>query len=151
MFVLWSGLNSAGVAIHPKDPNVSWNLVTPWKYFVLQPGVFSLEVLGTYLILLFPPAANLAFHSKTNFHFLWCKRENLQWVCFQIEYKMQVHLVRLQHFLSGCAEQGQLGRVAECFSNRGGRKGLGRSIHSFIHNIFYVTLTQGQRLRQLKN
>ena len=27
---------------------------------------------------------------------------------------------------TGCAEQGQLGRVAECFSNRGGRKGLGR-------------------------
>ena len=28
--------------------------------------------------------------------------------------------------LLGCAEQGQLGRIAECFSNRGGRKGLSR-------------------------
>ena len=26
---------------------------------------------------------------------------------------------------SGCAEQGQLGRVAECFAGRGGRKGIG--------------------------
>lgn len=26
---------------------------------------------------------------------------------------------------SGCAEQGQLGRIAECFSARGGRHGLG--------------------------
>lgn len=30
-------------------------------------------------------------------------------------------------YLLGCAEQGQLGRVAECFAGRGGRKGLGRS------------------------
>lgn len=29
-------------------------------------------------------------------------------------------------YTSGCAEQGQLGRVPEHFSNRGGRKGLGR-------------------------
>lgn len=29
-------------------------------------------------------------------------------------------------YSSGCAEQGQLGRVPELFSNRGGRKGLGR-------------------------
>ena len=29
---------------------------------------------------------------------------------------------------TGCAEQGQLGRVAECFAHRGGRKGLGRTI-----------------------
>ena len=28
--------------------------------------------------------------------------------------------------LTGCAEQGQLGRVAECFAHRGGRKGLGK-------------------------
>ncbi|XP_064607335.1 regulator of chromosome condensation-like [Liolophura sinensis] len=27
-------------------------------------------------------------------------------------------------YTCGCAEQGQLGRVAQCFSNRGGRKGL---------------------------
>lgn len=30
-----------------------------------------------------------------------------------------------QVFTCGCAEQGQLGRVAEVFSNRGGRKGKG--------------------------
>ncbi|XP_067862971.1 regulator of chromosome condensation [Heptranchias perlo] len=29
-------------------------------------------------------------------------------------------------FTSGCGEQGQLGRVAECFTNRGGRRGLER-------------------------
>ena len=29
-------------------------------------------------------------------------------------------------YTSGSAEQGQLGRVPEHFSNRGGRKGLGR-------------------------
>jgi hypothetical protein len=34
-------------------------------------------------------------------------------------------LVKLCLFL-GCAEQGQLGRVAECFAGRGGRKGLGK-------------------------
>ncbi|XP_053395077.1 regulator of chromosome condensation-like isoform X2 [Mercenaria mercenaria] len=38
------------------------------------------------------------------------------------------HLVCLSDvgeiFTCGCAEQGQLGRVAECFSQRGGRKGL---------------------------
>ncbi|XP_052774451.1 regulator of chromosome condensation-like [Mya arenaria] len=38
------------------------------------------------------------------------------------------HLVCLtiqgEIFTCGCAEQGQLGRVAECFSHRGGRKGL---------------------------
>lgn len=28
-------------------------------------------------------------------------------------------------YTMGCGEQGQLGRIAECFSNRGGRKGLG--------------------------
>uniref|UniRef100_T1J8U9 RCC1-like domain-containing protein n=1 Tax=Strigamia maritima TaxID=126957 RepID=T1J8U9_STRMM len=28
-------------------------------------------------------------------------------------------------YTCGCAEQGQLGRVAECFTSRGGRKGLG--------------------------
>lgn len=32
----------------------------------------------------------------------------------------------------GCAEQGQLGRVPEQFSNRGGRKGLGR-YHITLH------------------
>lgn len=39
------------------------------------------------------------------------------------------HLVCLTEdgeiYTAGCAEQGQLGRVAECFSQRGGRKGLG--------------------------
>lgn len=38
------------------------------------------------------------------------------------------HLVMLtsdgQLFTCGCGEQGQLGRVAECFSSRGGRKGI---------------------------
>ena len=38
------------------------------------------------------------------------------------------HLVCLTNngeiFTGGCAEQGQLGRVAECFAGRGGRKGL---------------------------
>lgn len=29
-------------------------------------------------------------------------------------------------FTSGCGEQGQLGRLAECFTNRGGRRGLER-------------------------
>jgi hypothetical protein len=32
----------------------------------------------------------------------------------------------LFYVYSGCAEQGQLGRVAECFTGRGGRKGLGK-------------------------
>lgn len=32
----------------------------------------------------------------------------------------------LFYVYSGCAEQGQLGRVAECFAGRGGRKGLGK-------------------------
>ncbi|XP_078538714.1 regulator of chromosome condensation isoform X2 [Lissotriton helveticus] len=40
------------------------------------------------------------------------------------------HLVMLTSegdlYTSGCGEQGQLGRVAECFTNRGGRKGLYR-------------------------
>lgn len=31
-------------------------------------------------------------------------------------------------YSSGSAEQGQLGRVPEHFSNRGGRKGLGKSL-----------------------
>lgn len=35
----------------------------------------------------------------------------------------------------GCAEQGQLGRVPEQFSNRGGRKGLGR-----YHNTLHIPL-----------
>ncbi|ESO92365.1 hypothetical protein LOTGIDRAFT_178675 [Lottia gigantea] len=38
------------------------------------------------------------------------------------------HLVCLTEqgllYTSGCAEQGQLGRLAECFTNRGGRKGI---------------------------
>lgn len=38
------------------------------------------------------------------------------------------HLVMLtvngELYTSGCGEQGQLGRVAEHFANRGGRKGL---------------------------
>ena len=42
------------------------------------------------------------------------------------------HLVALSDagevFTVGCAEQGQLGRVAECFSARGGRKGLGMNL-----------------------
>ncbi|XP_012694243.2 regulator of chromosome condensation [Clupea harengus] len=40
------------------------------------------------------------------------------------------HLVMLTQggdlYSSGCGDQGQLGRVAECFANRGGRLGLGR-------------------------
>ncbi len=32
-------------------------------------------------------------------------------------------------YTSGCGEQGQLGRVAEHFANRGGRKGLSMSLH----------------------
>lgn len=41
------------------------------------------------------------------------------------------HLVLLSHdghiYTSGCGEQGQLGRIAECFTLRGGRKGLGNT------------------------
>ena len=44
------------------------------------------------------------------------------------------HLVALTDFgeiyTLGCAEQGQLGRVAECFSVRGGRKGIGKHIYT---------------------
>jgi len=32
-------------------------------------------------------------------------------------------------YTSGCGEQGQLGRVAEHFANRGGRKGLSMYLH----------------------
>lgn len=44
-------------------------------------------------------------------------------------YKGNDHLVMLTVdgalYTSGCGEQGQLGRVPECFASRGGRKGLG--------------------------
>lgn len=43
------------------------------------------------------------------------------------------HLVMLtvsgELYTSGCGEQGQLGRVAEHFANRGGRKGLSMCLH----------------------
>lgn len=47
---------------------------------------------------------------------------------FCIAAKGNDHLVMLtvtgELYTSGCGEQGQLGRVAEHFANRGGRKGL---------------------------
>ncbi|XP_052285251.1 regulator of chromosome condensation-like isoform X2 [Dreissena polymorpha] len=60
------------------------------------------------------------------------------------------HLVCLtshgEVYTCGCAEQGQLGRVAECFSQRGGRKGLSYILHQapvhfrskkcFIEDVF---------------
>lgn len=50
------------------------------------------------------------------------------------------HLVCLtkdgEIFTCGCAEQGQLGRVAEYFSNRGGRKGLGEFSFFFFSTSF---------------
>ena len=43
--------------------------------------------------------------------------------------------------LTGCAEQGQLGRVAECFAHRGGRKGLGKTVSiAFSVNVRLVGL-----------
>lgn len=54
------------------------------------------------------------------------------------------HLVCLSEkgdiFTCGCAEQGQLGRVAECFSHRGGRKGLA-----------YILKPDAVRFRQKKS
>ena len=43
---------------------------------------------------------------------------------FLIYYWDAVIIIILKFFLTGCAEQGQLARVAERFSGRGGRKGL---------------------------
>ncbi|KAK3089922.1 hypothetical protein FSP39_007654 [Pinctada imbricata] len=65
------------------------------------------------------------------------------------------HLVCLSEdgdlFTCGCAEQGQLGRVAECFSNRGGRKGLG---FSDINNRFsperVASLSDDKDIQQLE-
>ena len=45
-----------------------------------------------------------------------------------------------QVFTCGCAEQGQLGRVAEVFSNRGGRKGK-----SYLLTPQPVALGQGKK------
>ena len=46
------------------------------------------------------------------------------------------HLVALTDtgdvYTIGCAEQGQLGRVAECFSQRGGRKGMGMCLNILL-------------------
>lgn len=54
------------------------------------------------------------------------------------------HLVCLssdgQVYTCGCAEQGQLGRVAEVFSNRGGRKGK-----SYLLTPQPVALGKGKR------
>jgi len=52
---------------------------------------------------------------------------------FLIHSKGNDHLVMLtvhgELYTSGCGEQGQLGRVAEHFANRGGRKGLSMYLH----------------------
>lgn len=40
-------------------------------------------------------------------------------------------------YTSGCGEQGQLGRVPECFANRGGRKGLSMCC-PFIYIYTYI-------------
>jgi len=45
-------------------------------------------------------------------------------------------------YTCGCAEQGQLGRVAECFTDRGGRKGLGLLLTPHQVNVAKVTGTE---------
>lgn len=56
-------------------------------------------------------------------------------------YKGNDHLVMLTVngalYTSGCGEQGQLGRVPECFANRGGRKGLSMCC-LFVSFLCYV-------------
>lgn len=56
---------------------------------------------------------------------------------FLIHSKGNDHLVMLtvsgELYTSGCGEQGQLGRVAEHFANRGGRKGL--SMYLYVDRI----------------
>lgn len=61
-------------------------------------------------------------------------REKIQHIIFVLEYyffrKFAFSMVTI--YFVGCAEQGQLGRVAECFSVRGGRKGLGMHVSNSV-------------------
>ena len=62
-------------------------------------------------------------------------RKHLNGLGFLVELQSDPSLTS---YFPGCAEQGQLGRVAECFAHRGGRKGLGKITEVILHQIQFL-------------